>query len=133
MANINFKTINSSDYVSPSVINSNFQLVDPLGYDYVTSQGTSGNWNFRKWKSGICELWGNLDYASGSGMLNCVAKFPVSFKSRPTSSVVAGGDSMNYVEVQYVKSSTTDVNFWISRGDNACATWAEVHVIGRIS
>lgn len=133
MANINFKTINSSDYVSPDAINSNFKLVDPLGYDYVTSQGTSGNWGFRKWKSGICELWGNFDYASGSGMLNCNAKFPVSFKSRPTSSVVAGGDGNNYVEVQYVKSSTTDVNFWISRGDKACASWAEVHVIGRIS
>ena len=26
--------------------------------DYVVSQGTSGDWNYRKWNSGACELWG---------------------------------------------------------------------------
>lgn len=28
--------------------------------DYVTDQGTTGNWNWRKWNSGRCELWGKF-------------------------------------------------------------------------
>lgn len=143
MANINFKTINSTDYVSPNTINANFQLVDPLGYDYVTSQGTaaaptdkggaSGTWNFRKWKSGIAECWGNFDFASGNYSLNVNVYFPFTFKSRPTTSVSGGCEGNNAGEVQYVKSSTSDVNFWISRGTEAKKSWAEVRVIGRIS
>lgn len=133
MANINFKTINASDYVSPNVINSNFQLVDPLGYDYVTAQGTSGAWNYRKWKSGIAECWGVFEFESGNYSLNVVKTFPFNFKSRPVSSVTAGGEGNNAAEVQYVKSTTTDVNFWISRGATAIKSWAEVRVIGRVS
>jgi len=26
--------------------------------DYIVEQGTSGIWRYRKWKSGVCELWG---------------------------------------------------------------------------
>lgn len=37
----------------------------PLGLlkDYVVEQGTSGNWTYRKWNSGMAELWG-ISYAS---------------------------------------------------------------------
>ena len=38
--------------------------------DFVTEQGTSGIWTYRKWKSGVAELWGASGSltASGSGV-----------------------------------------------------------------
>ena len=38
--------------------------------DFVTEQGTSGIWTYRKWKSGVAELWGGSGSltASGSGV-----------------------------------------------------------------
>ena len=29
--------------------------------DYVVSEGTSGNWRYRKWASGVAECWGQLE------------------------------------------------------------------------
>ena len=41
MANMGLETINSSDYITPSVINANFDKLDALGLDYIVEQGTS--------------------------------------------------------------------------------------------
>lgn len=60
--NLGMTVINSSDYISPDPINDNFEIVDQLGVDYVTSSGTSGNWWFRKWNSGRAEC--GIDYLS---------------------------------------------------------------------
>lgn len=49
---MNIQLINSSDFVDPSVINNGFKKLDALGIDYVTESGTSGEWWYRKWKSG---------------------------------------------------------------------------------
>lgn len=35
-------------------------LIGKDAEDYVTEQGTSGNWYYRKWNSGISEEWGSL-------------------------------------------------------------------------
>lgn len=32
--------------------------VESLKVDYVVKQGKSGIWTYRKWDSGVCELWG---------------------------------------------------------------------------
>lgn len=53
--NMNIELINSSDYVDPSAINNGFEKLDALGIDYVTESGTSGEWWYRKWKSGRAE------------------------------------------------------------------------------
>ena len=34
--------------------------------DYVTEEGTSGVWKYRKWNSGKIEAWGTIDFASAS-------------------------------------------------------------------
>ena len=34
--------------------------------DYVTEEGTSGVWKYRKWNSGKIEAWGTLDFTSAS-------------------------------------------------------------------
>lgn len=43
----------------------------PLGLlkDYVVDQGTSGNWTYRKWNSGVAELWGIVYAAFANGVV----------------------------------------------------------------
>ena len=45
-----------------NIINKIQQIAEKLGLiaDYVVEQGTSGNWTYRKWNSGIAECWGNI-------------------------------------------------------------------------
>lgn len=40
------------------------KILDALKADYVVEQGTSGDWTYRKWNSGIAECW--CDYSMGS-------------------------------------------------------------------
>lgn len=35
--------------------------------DYVTEKGTSGNWKYRKWKSGKIEAWGSYSFSAKQG------------------------------------------------------------------
>ena len=61
--------------------------------DYVISEGTSGNWTYRIWSSGIKECWYkgtdnvNVSSAWGSGYsssIKTVADYPVTFANKPT-------------------------------------------------
>lgn len=38
------------------------EIAEKLGLiaDYVVEEGKSGNWNYTKWNSGRCELWGKF-------------------------------------------------------------------------
>ena len=37
------------------------KLLDAVKVDYIVEQGTSGIWTYRKWNSGVCELWGKWE------------------------------------------------------------------------
>lgn len=54
-SNLNLDIIDSSEFVSPEKINNNTQKLDALGKDYITDSGKSGEWWFRKYKSGRME------------------------------------------------------------------------------
>lgn len=102
--NLEIEKLNSADYVSVEPINSAFDKLDALGVDYVIESGTSGEWWYRKWKSGRAECgidqrtfdkvtltaWGSLyisqNYTFGS--------FPLTFAAVP------------YVGIMFVKSSS---------------------------
>lgn len=36
-------------------------ILSKLGMDYITAQGTTGKWTWRKWHSGIAEMWAKFD------------------------------------------------------------------------
>lgn len=93
--NLGLEEINGGDYVSPDPINNNFEKVDALGIDYIIESGTSGEWWYRKWKSGRAECgidykdfgeqtltmsskWGNAISASMT-----FGAYPITFASRP--------------------------------------------------
>ena len=75
------------------------ELLADLGADYIVSQGTTGSWTWRKWHSGIAELWGifiadslvvnnawhNVYYGTWMGLATNKAgrKYPFAFKDAP--------------------------------------------------
>lgn len=92
--------INSSDFVDPSVINDGFKKLDVLGIDYVVDSGTSGEWWYRKWKSGRAECgidshtfptsgplqWGNVGWWLTD--FYAFPAFPFAFASIPHTSIM---------------------------------------------
>ena len=97
---LQLQKINSSDFVSPDPINANMDKLDALGVDYIIQQGTSGEWWYRKWKSGRAECgvdnknfgaatlqaWGNI-YSSYNGF--SFGAFPFAFKRAPFVSIAS--------------------------------------------
>lgn len=54
--NLGLKLTSGSDLVDPVTdFSDNFKKIDKLGLDYVIEQGKSGEWWYRKWKSGRAE------------------------------------------------------------------------------
>ena len=117
--NLGLESVDPSDYVSPTPFNANFEKLDALGLDYVTASGKSGEWWYRKWKSGrmecgiddknfgslsITQPWGGM-YVSQS--LDFGA-YPFAFASRPFTTIVfqssSGGKHYGYVS--YVSSTS---------------------------
>lgn len=133
--NMGLSTINSSDFVSPDPINQNFEKLDVLGLDYVVEQGTSGEWWYRKWKSGRAECgidakqYDTMDLHEGIGnhsefyfsnSLNLGA-YPFAFSSRPFCQIVYEGDSAHgetdvtfpMLGLHHSTSTTQSPDFWL--------------------
>ena len=117
--NLGLESVDPSDYVSPTPFNANFEKLDALGLDYVTASGKSGEWWYRKWKSGrmecgiddknfgdvsIAQPWGGM-YVSNSMDFGA---YPFAFASRPFATIVfqstTGGKHYGYVS--YVSSTS---------------------------
>ena len=148
--NLSLETIDSSDYISPDPINSNFEILDALGVDYVTSAGTSGSWWYRKWKSGRAEC--GIDYKS-FGTISCntayaslykygtmlsFGSYPFTFSSTPMAVISPRywtGSSNNLI-VKYVRSSSTTSSpkFDVIGGKDDYGTfYAGIYVCGKVS
>jgi len=111
--------------------------------DFVTEQGTSGIWTYRKWKSGTLELWGtytasiaitNSSASYGgyrSGQLN-IPSFPFTFDSAP--SITATVNSAGGAWVNNVVPTTTGGTFYLSAGASMASASRSIafHVIGVI-
>ena len=97
--NLGIEKINPADFVDPEAFNRAWDKIDVLGLDYVVESGKSGEWWYRKWKSGRAEC--GIDYKSfGTISLNSVwtgswyagprltfGAYPFTFKSRPYTSI----------------------------------------------
>lgn len=109
---MNIPLINGSDYIDPEVINNAISTLDGLGLDYVTEMGTSGEWWYRKWKSGRAECgidqktfadmtsykWGAL-YRVGPYKF---PNFPITFSSPPISNIMYRSDNNDYGGILHV-------------------------------
>lgn len=65
--------------------------------DYITAQGTSGVWTYRKWASGQAECWCStmIGYANDYVLEGYVA-FPFTFAAAPTTLATLGSNGDNY-------------------------------------
>lgn len=100
------------------------------GADYVTEQGTSGIWTYRKWNSGIMECWGRytasiaITTASASyggyrsAQLN-IPTLPVTYTNTPTVTATTGAAAGYWVN--NVTPSTTGGQFYLSCGASLAA------------
>lgn len=116
--------------------------IDALeSHDYIVEQGTSGNWTYRKWSSGISECWAFPKFASAS-MTNRsnsfytttvqTITFPTDlFINNPT--VIAKAEMGSYLG-DFAINRTNRIN---TTGYIWCETsmtqdiWVHIHAIGR--
>ena len=98
--------------------------------DYVVEQGTSGIWIYRKWASGIAELWGVSDAITQTtdfdwGILTSnyptpQLSYPFPFKNPPVVSPSIHTKSANFWLVAYADGTTTDTpTYQTARGANS--------------
>jgi hypothetical protein len=135
--NLGLTTISGSDYVSYEVINKNFELLDKLGIDYVTSTGTSGIWTYRKWKSGYAEFWGKKSFAATStaGNLSVAATYPFKMVNGTVHATVSGGVSgRNDAHISYVSTDASQVDAYIAKPTTTnLPYWAFYHCEGKMA
>lgn len=150
MGNMNLITINASDYVSPDTINDNFEKLDVLGLDYVVESGTSGEWWYRKWKSGRAECgiddknFGNMSHNIAWSFLwrtpeQSFGAYPFSFSARPFVTISFNSNSAgslehySYIATGTSTSTTTSPKFYLVDVNNNPITDARfgIYVCGK--
>lgn len=103
---------------------SNLNLYGINAIDYIVEEGTSGNWSYRKWNSGIGECWGTFAFTGVSSAgtiggfnyatITSAPNFPFTFKATPF--VTAGrfywGSGVGICDVGGV-STTKVTTLWI--------------------
>ena len=135
--NMGLTTIDPSDYVSPDTINNNFKKLDTLGLDYIVESGYSGEWWYRKWKSGRAECgidhkdFGDQNLHIDPNLGNAYetvdlsfGAYPFSFAKCPFAHVQWEGDANDssrgaYAVTRHTNSTTNSPSFfivdWISK------------------
>ena len=69
--------------------------------DFVVEQGTTTNWSYRKWNSGVAECWGTAKYTASTSLASgdnfqFTVPYPVVFTEKPVSFIGTRGDGMAY-------------------------------------
>lgn len=121
----------------------------PNMVDYVTEQGTSGVWTYRKWNSGISECWGAHKYTltawsswgtlyegSSSGGAYYRESYPNNlFVARPFSVAAVQGTNKGYLLETYTEGDATKTDGYIVVRPNNTGSLVDVyiniHSIGR--
>lgn len=75
--------------------------------DYVVEQGTASGISYRKWASGLAELWGRADgTANDNGRFNAYLVFPFVFTGIPAITVSAGAEQ--YIQTYAAYANATE-------------------------
>lgn len=108
--------------------------------DFVTEQGTSGNWSYRKWNSGIGECWARLDYdglnASGDKYYHFSHKFPFTFSANPVLAVAGGATGDPGAVIKYCACSTVGIDVYLystTVGSTGKVGWLTAYAIGKLA
>lgn len=141
--NLKLELINPSDFVSPEPINNAIKALDTLGLDYVVEQGKSGEWWYRKWKSGRAECgisdknFGRVDHKVqwgamyGTDSQQSFGAYPFAFSEKPFVMISFNGDGgtpgnhQSYIAAAHSVSTTVAPSFRTI--DPYSGTYAELH------
>lgn len=133
-SNLGLTTINSSDYVSVAPFNTNWELLDKLGVNYIKEEGDNGNWHYRIWSNGYLEQWGRVTYAAKSGKddFHQDITFFKAFKSAPYAQVSCSIDGMKDSYVKYCRATTTMLDVYIAKPiDSYAGCQIDIYVAGK--
>lgn len=115
--NLGLATINLGDAVSPDPINSNMEIIDNLGVDYVVARGDSGAWRYRRWKSGLYECWCyGISQSAAPGENNLVqmhVNYPITFVTYPVVNINVRVAQSPGSFVGYVERSQTYAEWYV--------------------
>lgn len=137
--NLGLTIINHGDNVSPDPINNNMQTLDALGVDYIVQQGTSGNWRYRRWKSGTYECWGTYKQQTASPTVEdddygaFEMAYPITFVVAPQLFVSARQDGRYQCFVAYVEHETAKAVWYVGNMASGEDLECYLYAIGRVS
>ena len=133
-----------------NTVNSNHAAWDSISQvaDYIVDQGTSGNWTYRKWNSGVAECWGKFDTTATEttawGSIYQVypefgnISYPFEFISVPHENVMVRMEAMYTagVEISPINTRTTTKTgkYLAMRGSSCSSGYGieyEFYVIGK--
>ena len=110
------------------------------GSDYVVEQGESGYWFYRKWNSGLCEMWGwcTASYVQPYYMSTYQA-FPVVLTEWISAIGTLNGFSGNlaaYLTTNVkVECMNTGCNVWVQNSNSSFeaggTTGVSLHIVGK--
>lgn len=108
--------------------------------DFVIEQGTSGDWAYRKWNSGLCEMWGwcQPEYKDTYYMSSYQA-FPVQLTSWLSAIGTInsyGGNLASYLTTNVkIECFLYGCNVWVQNSNNSFTAGSycdvSIHIIGR--
>lgn len=139
--NLNMQIVENDDLASPEPFNSNFQILDKLGLDYVIEEYdktiSQGGWHVRKWKSGFVEMDGMFAYNSKSSSESVIGyiyvPFPETLEQLYATTASAGVHNHGNSWIMYVGDDKTRLDIWIhddSRFNEKY--WVMAHVAGKV-
>lgn len=89
--------------------------------DFITEQGTSGIWTYRKWNSGTAECWGRTEQTT----VACTGTWGSVYVSHPTVNIAAPVDyPFTFVSVPTVQATPgiKSGNFWLATNSGGTTT-----------
>lgn len=122
--------------------------VYPLGssnyiYDFITEEGTSGRWWYRKWNSGMCELFGSVAAASrtfsawGTSYVSAktaAVAYPFTFKSRPREFYAMFGTNSVWLQKAAANTTTQSAEYEGVRAVSGSASFGiDLYVWGELT
>ena len=112
--------------------------------DFVTEQGTSGIWTYRKWHSGIMECWGiytasmavntsSAQYGGYRSGIITAPDYPYAFTAVPVVSAMMVNNAQGAWVNNAQNSTATAFKFYLSTGQSLAAAnrGISIHAIGR--
>lgn len=138
--NLGMEIVQNDDIASPEPFNSNFEILDKLGVDYITEEYdktiTQGGWHVRKWKSGFIEMYGRFEYStkkSTSVIGQIYVPFPETLSTLYSTTVSGGVSQHGNSWIMYVGNSTTTLDVWMHDDQKFAQNyWLMAHVAGKV-